>query len=97
VHGAINLLGLFKRLRLIVRCILDLTGSAWRLEFHPLPADGLHQRCPDISLARAALGWAPSVSLRNGFRAGNAQARWCASSRRSTTTLRIRAWQRRWP
>jgi UDP-glucuronate decarboxylase len=34
---------------------------------HPLPADDPRQRQPDISLARAELGWEPKVQLREGL------------------------------
>jgi len=38
-----------------------------RIVFRPLPADDPKQRCPDISLARRALGWEPKVPLREGI------------------------------
>jgi len=34
---------------------------------HPLPSDDPKQRQPDISLARAELGWEPKVQLREGL------------------------------
>lgn len=49
--------------------ILDLTNSSSELIFEPLPADDPRQRQPDISLARGALGWEPSVALREGLQA----------------------------
>ena len=49
--------------------ILDLTNSASELIFEPLPPDDPRQRQPDISLARSALGWEPTVSLREGLQA----------------------------
>ena len=33
----------------------------------PLPADDPLQRRPDISLARARLGWEPKIALREGL------------------------------
>jgi len=33
----------------------------------PLPEDDPTQRCPDISVAREKLGWAPTVALRDGL------------------------------
>jgi UDP-glucuronate decarboxylase len=47
--------------------VIDLTGSRSRLTFKPLPADDPKQRCPDITLARQALGWEPKVSLKEGL------------------------------
>ncbi|TIX64439.1 MAG: SDR family oxidoreductase, partial [Mesorhizobium sp.] len=43
--------------------VLRLVGGGSKLEFRPLPTDDPRQRCPDISLMRAALGWRPRVSL----------------------------------
>jgi UDP-glucuronate decarboxylase len=43
------------------------TGSASRLAHRPLPTDDPRQRCPDISLARAVLGWEPVVPLDVGL------------------------------
>src|SRR5664279_5776851 len=36
-------------------------------QFAPLPQDDPRQRCPDISLAKAKLGWEPTVSLDDGL------------------------------
>lgn len=47
--------------------IIDLTGSASKLVFKPLPQDDPVQRCPDITLARNALGWEPKVGIRDGL------------------------------
>jgi UDP-glucuronate decarboxylase len=47
--------------------VIELTGSRSRLTFKPLPADDPKQRCPDITLARQALGWEPKVSLKEGL------------------------------
>lgn len=47
--------------------ILDLTGSASKLVFKPLPQDDPVQRCPDITLARNTLGWEPKVGIRDGL------------------------------
>jgi UDP-glucuronate decarboxylase len=51
----------------IAQTILRLTGSRSRLVFKPLPEDDPKRRCPDISLARAVLDWAPRVSLEEGI------------------------------
>ncbi|MGE3835153.1 MAG: UDP-glucuronic acid decarboxylase family protein [Acidimicrobiia bacterium] len=47
--------------------VLEVTGSASELVVEPLPVDDPAQRRPDISLARAALGWEPTVALREGL------------------------------
>ncbi|MBG6082347.1 UDP-glucuronic acid decarboxylase family protein [Rubrivivax gelatinosus] len=61
--------------------VLRLTGSRSRLVFEPLPADDPTRRCPDITLARQRLGWAPQVAIDDGlsrtieyFRALSAEA-----------------------
>jgi len=48
--------------------IRRLTGSHSAIEFRPLPEDDPRQRCPDISKARALLGWEPRVQLEEGLR-----------------------------
>jgi dTDP-glucose 4,6-dehydratase len=47
--------------------IIELTGSSSEIVFRPLPTDDPKQRCPDISRARSALGWEPSVELDEGL------------------------------
>ncbi len=48
--------------------IIDLVGSKSKLSYHPLPDDDPVQRRPDISLARTALDWQPTVSLEDGLK-----------------------------
>jgi UDP-glucuronate decarboxylase len=48
--------------------VLHWTGSKSRLVKMPLPPDDPRKRKPDISLARAKLGWEPKVSLDDGLR-----------------------------
>jgi len=47
--------------------VLEVTGSKSKLCFEPLPEDDPTRRCPDITKARALLGWEPSVSLKQGL------------------------------
>jgi len=48
--------------------VIKLTGSKSKVVFKPLPQDDPRKRKPDISLAKAALGWRPKVSLREGLK-----------------------------
>jgi dTDP-glucose 4,6-dehydratase len=48
--------------------IVELTGSASEIVFHPLPQDDPQVRQPDISKARELLGWEPQVSLEEGLK-----------------------------
>jgi nucleoside-diphosphate-sugar epimerase len=51
----------------LAKIVLELTGSNSDLEFLPLPTDDPVRRCPDITLATSALGWAPKVDLQDGI------------------------------
>jgi dTDP-glucose 4,6-dehydratase len=48
--------------------IREAVGSASPIEFVPRPQDDPTVRQPDITLARAALGWEPAVSLQDGLK-----------------------------
>jgi dTDP-glucose 4,6-dehydratase len=50
----------------LARMVLDLTGSDSPVVYRPLPADDPRQRRPDITRARAMLGWEPRVPVREG-------------------------------
>jgi nucleoside-diphosphate-sugar epimerase len=50
----------------LANVILEVTGSASTLDHRPIPQDDPTQRCPDISLARRALGWNPGIDLATG-------------------------------
>jgi UDP-glucuronate decarboxylase len=56
-------------IRELAELILELTGSASKLIFHPLPGDDPKQRRPDITLAQKELGWQPKTQLREGLKA----------------------------
>jgi UDP-glucuronate decarboxylase len=47
--------------------VLRLVGSDAQPVMLPLPQDDPRQRCPDITLAKAALGWQPTVALDAGL------------------------------
>ncbi len=47
--------------------VIELTGSRSKVVHKPLPSDDPKQRQPDISLAKAKLGWSPKVPLREGL------------------------------
>lgn len=48
--------------------VLKLVGGHSKLSFQALPIDDPKQRRPDISLAKAKLGWEPKVQLEDGLR-----------------------------
>ncbi len=47
--------------------VIELTGSASRVAFSPLPADDPVQRRPDLTLAKKHLDWEPTVRLDEGL------------------------------
>jgi dTDP-glucose 4,6-dehydratase len=49
------------------REVLAVTESKASIEFNDLPVDDPARRKPDISKAKALLGWEPKVSLREGL------------------------------
>jgi UDP-glucuronate decarboxylase len=56
-------------IRRLAELVIELTGAKSALAFQPLPADDPRQRQPDISLAKSALDWSPTVRLAEGLRA----------------------------
>jgi UDP-glucuronate decarboxylase len=51
----------------LARRVIALTRAKSNLVFRPLPVDDPMQRCPDISKAKAVLGWEPKVQLDEGL------------------------------
>ena len=47
--------------------VIAMTGSSSGIEYLPLPQDDPVRRQPDISRAKALLGWEPTVALRDGL------------------------------
>jgi len=47
--------------------VLDLTGSKSKVVYKPLPGDDPKMRRPNIDLAKSALGWEPTIPLRQGL------------------------------
>ncbi len=47
--------------------IIAATGSRSKVVHRPLPSDDPKQRKPDISLAKAKLGWQPQIDLEQGL------------------------------
>ena len=47
---------------------IRLTESRSRIVHRPLPQDDPLQRCPDIAMAAAVLGWGPTIGLDDGLR-----------------------------
>jgi len=52
----------------LAETVIRLTGSKSKPIFEPLPEDDPTQRCPDISLAKKTLDWAPTVPLEDGLK-----------------------------
>ncbi len=51
----------------IAETIIRMTGATSKIIYKPLPTDDPKQRRPDISRARAVLGWEPKVQLQEGL------------------------------
>jgi len=51
----------------LAELVIEQTGAKSNLIYKPLPEDDPMQRCPDISLAKQALGWQPTVPLADGL------------------------------
>jgi dTDP-glucose 4,6-dehydratase len=53
--------------RQLADAVLRLTGSRSAIEYRPLPTDDPKVRQPDITTARAVLGWEPLIQLDEGL------------------------------
>jgi len=51
----------------LAELVVALVHSKSEIKFDPLPSDDPVRRCPDITLAKAMLGWRPRVPLREGL------------------------------
>lgn len=55
-------------IRELAEQVLRLTGSRSAIVFKPLPSDDPRQRQPDITLAKKALNWQPTINLEDGLK-----------------------------
>ncbi|TIV01527.1 MAG: SDR family oxidoreductase [Mesorhizobium sp.] len=55
-------------IRELAELVLAETGSSSKLVNLPLPRDDPRQRRPDVSLAKAELGWQPTMALKGGLK-----------------------------
>ena len=54
-------------IRELADLVLEKTKSTSTVTYHPKPQDDPRQRKPDITLAKKALGWEPTIPLRDGL------------------------------
>lgn len=52
----------------LAEAIIDLLDSSSVIEYRPLPTDDPTRRRPDITVAKAQLGWEPTTPLEEGLR-----------------------------
>lgn len=50
------------------KAVLEVTGADVEITFKPMPEDDPKQRRPDITKAKALLGWEPQVPLHDGLK-----------------------------
>jgi len=55
-------------IRQCAETVLEVTGSRSRIRYKPLPENDPRQRCPDITKAKALLGWQPTIELAEGLK-----------------------------
>jgi UDP-glucuronate decarboxylase len=51
----------------LAKLVIELTDSSSEIVYKPLPGDDPKQRQPDISVAKQALSWEPTIQLRDGL------------------------------
>lgn len=51
----------------LAELVIEMIGSSSKIVYLPLPQDDPMQRKPDISLAKEALNWSPTIELREGL------------------------------
>jgi len=51
----------------LAQLVIEMTNSNAKIIYKPLPQDDPRQRQPDISRAKALLGWQPTIALRDGL------------------------------
>jgi dTDP-glucose 4,6-dehydratase len=51
----------------LAEAVIEITGSDSKIVYEELPTDDPQVRQPDITKARALLGWEPEVQLRDGL------------------------------
>ena len=54
-------------IRELAETVAEMTGAKSEIIIKPLPEDDPTQRCPNITLAKNALGWEPTIQLREGL------------------------------
>lgn len=57
-----------RTIRSLAELVIELTGSRSQIVYRPLPTDDPKQRQPDISRAKAQLGWQPHTPVREGLK-----------------------------
>ena len=55
-------------MRTLAAKVIELTGSKSQMVLRPIPEDDPRQRQPDITRAKAALGWEPKIPLKDGLK-----------------------------
>jgi len=55
-------------IRELAEKVVKMVGSGSKIVYEPLPQDDPTQRKPDITLAKAALGWEPAIALDQGLK-----------------------------
>ncbi len=54
-------------IRQLAELVVEMTDAKSEIVLKPLPQDDPTQRCPDISLAKSAIDWEPTIPLRDGL------------------------------